>query len=298
MTPRLLLVGPLAVALAVAPRSAAAQPTPGAVAAEALFREGRDLLARGQLAEACTKLEASEKLEPAVGTLFSLGECYEGQARLATAWFAYREAVTLAGRRDDRRRLAAQSRADTLEPRLAHVVIRVPGGAGPYAVRLDGEVVPPDAVGAPLPVDAGSHHVEATSTAAWSQTVNVPADGATVTVDVPSPPVRHEPVGRERLGLGLAVGGAAVLATGAVFGMQAIVKGRDVGAACPSTQCGDAGAVHENGVAKTYADASTVLLPVGAVLAAAGGYLLLTSHATLEPAVSPTTARLNLRWSW
>lgn len=290
---------PLAAAVLFFAATAHAQPAPGAVAAEALFREGRELMARGELAEACKKLEASERLDPAVGTLFSMGECYEGQARMASAWFAYREAVALAGRRDDRRRLEAQKRAGALEPALAHIVIRPPAGAGPRGIVLDGELVPSDAVGTPLPVDPGRHHVEARRTPAWARDVDVTANGATVDVPIPPPPVVREPVARRAAGIGLAVGGAALATTGAVFGLQAIVKGRDANRACTTgLGCSDANAVHENGIAKSYADVSTVLVPVGLALGVVGSYLLWTSRPAIEPAVSPTSARIDLRWSW
>src|SRR5688572_12988629 len=40
--------------------------------AEALFREGRELIKKGNLKAGCEKLEASEKLESSVGTLLNL----------------------------------------------------------------------------------------------------------------------------------------------------------------------------------------------------------------------------------
>ena len=62
---------------------ARAQPSNNAVAAEALFREGRALLEQHEYREACDKLQKSQQLDPAVGTLLGLGHCYELQARVA-----------------------------------------------------------------------------------------------------------------------------------------------------------------------------------------------------------------------
>src|SRR5690348_16754449 len=55
-----------------------------------LFAEGRALLDQGKPAEACSKFEASLKLEPdAAGVLLNLGLCNVQQHKLATAlrWF-------------------------------------------------------------------------------------------------------------------------------------------------------------------------------------------------------------------
>ena len=53
--------------------------------AEHLFQEARVLVERGDYAAACPKLEASQKLEPAVGTQFNLADCYEHVGRTASA---------------------------------------------------------------------------------------------------------------------------------------------------------------------------------------------------------------------
>lgn len=283
------------------------QPSTTAVAAEELFREGRTLLEQRRFTEACAKLDASEKLEPAVGTMFSLGECYEAQSRLASAWFAYRGAAALAAGRSDERRALAQKQADAIEPQLAHVTIRFADPTSRAGISLDGDPIVHDALGTPLPVDPGSHRVE--SGASWSTVVQVPSNGVTVEIAIPAetppapPPVpRRSREGgshvQRTLGLGALGGGVATLAVGAIFGLQAIVKGRDANRTCPVADCSNAGAVHENDVAKTYADVSTALIPIGAVLAAAGGVLLLTSRSSVETTVAPGTARIDVTWSW
>jgi hypothetical protein len=47
-------------------------------AAEALFDQGVRLMKQNSFAEACPKLEESDRIDPAVGTLLYLGECYDG----------------------------------------------------------------------------------------------------------------------------------------------------------------------------------------------------------------------------
>src|SRR3954470_25035714 len=78
-----------------APRPARADVTDKA-GAERLFDQGRKLMEAKQYDEACEKFAASQKLEPAVGTLLNLGECSEKRRLLATAWGYYREALALA----------------------------------------------------------------------------------------------------------------------------------------------------------------------------------------------------------
>jgi hypothetical protein len=292
--------------LASAP-SASAQPAVRDVAAEDLFRQGRELLEQKRYGEACEKLAASQKLDPAVGTLFSLGACYEGAGRLASAWFAYRGAASLAAQRGDRRRVGAQEKADALEPQLAHIAFRLQGGGAAVTVTIDGEPIVSEALPTPLPVDVGAHRVEARGDEAYAVTVEVKANATTVTVVVPTlvhpkapPPPEMQRVGewKHTLGLGLVASGGVALTVGALLGMQAIVKGRDVHSACPGgSSCSNQDAVHTNGTAQTFADAATVLLPVGGLVALGGGFLLL-QRVELRPVVSERSAGLDAGWVW
>src|SRR5690348_1000013 len=64
--------------------------------AEALFEEGRKLMAEGKVAEACPKFADSEQLDASSSTLLNLASCYEKLGRTASAWATYREAASLA----------------------------------------------------------------------------------------------------------------------------------------------------------------------------------------------------------
>src|SRR5687767_12500948 len=66
------------------------------LAAEVLFSEARALMKDGRWEEACPKLEASHSLDPALGTLLNLAECYAKVGRTASAWLRYREAAAVA----------------------------------------------------------------------------------------------------------------------------------------------------------------------------------------------------------
>lgn len=81
--------------------------------AERLFQEGRELMQKGQLDEACARFAESLELEPAVGTLLNLASCMERSGRVPRACELYAEARDLSksSGRDDRARFAEDRRA-------------------------------------------------------------------------------------------------------------------------------------------------------------------------------------------
>ena len=114
-------VGIVAMSLLV---SAAAHAEPTAsdkAAAEALFDEGRALVAAGELKKACARLEASQKLDPGTGTLLYLADAYAKNGRTASAWATFREAAATvrAGRQPDRESIARARRGAGVEARVS-----------------------------------------------------------------------------------------------------------------------------------------------------------------------------------
>lgn len=159
------------------------------VAAEALFEQGRSLVAQGKYAEACPRFADSERLDPSSGTLLNLASCYEKLGRTATAWATYREAASAASATNRSDYLAiAQRHADALAPKLAKLTATVTQPVDGMVVRRDGVEMPRSEWGAPIPIDSGSHTVEAEAPGAksWSTDIDVPQDGALVTVVVPT----------------------------------------------------------------------------------------------------------------
>ncbi|HEU4406129.1 MAG TPA: hypothetical protein VFS43_12770, partial [Polyangiaceae bacterium] len=181
----------LAGALAFAPADVRAEPAGGAdrAVAEALDAEGTALLDQRRYDEACERFGQSYRLLPGNGVLLRLGLCQELQGKTASAWLTFRDAAARARASGDAQseRLAAR-RAAAIEPRLSRLTVRLDADAGAaeqVRVTRDGVSLGRAALGAPLPIDPGSHLIEAIGPAGqrFAQTVVVGAGGAeTVTV--------------------------------------------------------------------------------------------------------------------
>jgi hypothetical protein len=160
------------------------------VTAQALFDQAKRAMAAHDYAEACPKLEASLKLQDALGTLLNLGLCYEHQGKLASAWSRFLEvsAKARAAGQNERARIGRE-RAAALAPKLSNLAVDVPQAsrADGLDVRRDGVVVGPAEWGAAIPADAGEHTIEASAPGRkpWSQTVTVRDGAATARVTVP-----------------------------------------------------------------------------------------------------------------
>ena len=158
--------------------------------AEALYREGRKLMAMGKVAEACPKFAESYRLDAATGTLLNLASCHENEHKLATAWFEFSGAVALArrDRRYDRVRFA-QERLAIIEPRLSYLTVVVPPAVDltGLEIRVDGVVVRSAARGVSTPVDPGDHRVDASAPGhkPWSQQVGITQDAMNIAVSIP-----------------------------------------------------------------------------------------------------------------
>lgn len=217
----------LLVVLGVLSRAAVASADPEA---KRLFEEGRKLLDRGKVDEACRRFAQSHARERAGGTMLNLAECAERDGQLARAWSLYDEAAREYERSNKgSAEKFARGRAAALEPRLAAVTVTVaePIIAG-LVVRIDDDEVAPAARISRF-CDPGSLTVSARAPgrARFETTVEAAA-GAQVTVDVPAlqlrdgdrvpppvPPARGGGGGAGRIVLWTSLG--AGLAGGAVW---------------------------------------------------------------------------------
>jgi tetratricopeptide (TPR) repeat protein len=245
------------VALAFAP-VARAQSTK--IAAEALFEEGRRLVAEGKFAEACPKFESSQQIDPTPGTMLNLANCYEKSGKTATAWASYKEAASLAsavGRADYV--TVAQKRAAALAPGLARVTLNVASPAEGTEIKRDGAAVGRGEWGVAIPVDPGAHTIEAAAPRRkpWSTTVEV-AKGASVAVAVPPLEVQPDAPGP------VATGPGASPATEAPASGTGAAPGATTGT---TTAAQDVPPSHEGNTQRTIA---LITLSAGIVGAAVG----------------------------
>jgi hypothetical protein len=307
------LAAALAVGLAIGSTAlgASAQPhTPTAQELETarnLYKEGKELRAKGDLPGAIEKLLAAHALGNTPVTGIELARTYALAGKLVEAreialsvarlQVASDETEKSAEARTDAARLAAE-----LRPRIPTLRVRVQGVASGEEGHLviDAFEVPDAAIGEPLKVNPGHHAVVLRAgeggTARESRGEVETAEGtsAEITLSVPPPPVTPPPpepppapVAHRNtlvvtLGFGAAiVGGAAGLFTGAA----AISKKNQLSSECNGFQCGpENGGSSDLSTARTYATASTVAFGVAGAGLVVGLIGLLTSGSSAAPA--------------
>lgn len=177
------MIRTITIAITVITWSSAVRAQPVGAEAEVLFREGRDLIAAGKLAEACSAFDESEKLEPAVTTLLNLAACREKLGQLATAWGLFLDAArqTRSASNATNQQLhdVAQARAQKLEPRVSKLTINVPlqSQFDGLEIALGAERVDAGLWNRALPIDGGTYAITARAPGAnqWSTQVTVPA---------------------------------------------------------------------------------------------------------------------------
>jgi hypothetical protein len=109
-----------------APRAAHAQDDKVARAA-ILAREAEDLQQKGNIPEACNKLEESQVLDPRGGTLLDLALCRDKEGRIGTAYnlFVEAEKIAIEEKRNDRV-TTAKVKKNELFLKLPRVTVVVP----------------------------------------------------------------------------------------------------------------------------------------------------------------------------
>lgn len=293
----------------------AAEPQRDPAAAEILFEEARKLLDAGKLPEACAKLEASHRMDPAVGTLLNLGDCNEKRGRFASAWGNYKAAQSLAlSRGDSGRAEFARKKGDAIQPKLSMLTIAVVQSEPGLKISRDGVDVDEAAWGTAIPVDPGPHTVEARAPGKKSVTLKVTfpetsPSSQTLKVDplvgesAAPPPAFLKPGGdalvqtEPTFTTGRIVGfggigvGAVAFGLGAAFAIQAKSAWGDVGDHCDSNASCDAQGLQINEDARAKGNVATVFIVAGLAVAAAGAACLLFWPKPEPP--KPTTAALH-----
>jgi hypothetical protein len=266
--------------------------------AEALFKEGKKLLAEQKVAEACRKFESSYRIDPAPGTLINLALCHEQEGKLATAWGEFNESLQIAKKtnRADRMKIAREH-ISTIEPLLSRFVVIVPDGAAKIAltVEMDGVPLEEGAWGTAIPIDSGEHKaiVRAPKHKTWEKQVVVEQSKvATVVVPKleripdPAPPPQG---GKWKIPVGIsALGVSAVLfGIGGYFGVRALTLGREVTTECNDLVCSEA-TWQKIDDGRGAATAANVLIGVGLAAAATGTFFLITAPRAAKEPPPPT----------
>ncbi len=277
-------------------------------AAEALYKQAKELFDKADYEQACKKFDASQKLDAAVGTLLFLGDCYEKRAMSASAKAAFDRAVELAVKAKDKREKIAAVRAAALKPQVSSLEVRLPEALQTLpglVITRGGVEIPKSNYGVALPLDAGVYTIAASAPGrtSWSAQVTVKDGGETMVVDVqlaeppvvkpvivaPPPPPAPPPEKPSNPGPALRIGGLITLGVGiaggvigGIFGAQAKAKYNQSLAHCRTDQfCNDEG-VSLRDAAKMRAGVATGAFIAGGVLAA-GGIIMLVLAPRLTP---------------
>jgi hypothetical protein len=293
--PRWRVVGPFvvagALAFALALRGGQAS-ADDAATADALFREGRAAMARGDYDEATRRFAESERLQPAPGTRLNLATAESHTGRLASAWEHARASRDELGPTDERRAVA-QKLFEDLDARVPRLTLRSDGKlAAGTRIFLDGTELREGSLGVALPQDPGSHRVLITAPGYLDlplvvslregdreslqirlgerqPTAPLPFASGRPGIDFarPSSPLRT-------VGIVTTIVGGATLAASGIFGALAIGQNGVVGSHCDATGCDDRG-LEASRTGHAFALGSTVTAISGLVLVAGGVVLWL-----------------------
>jgi hypothetical protein len=304
MTKRLLL-GLFAALATSLPSVAHASGADDKAAAQVLFDQGRKLMDQKRYAEACPKLESSQRLDPGAGTLLNLAACYDKNGQSASAWVTYTDAATASQDRHPDWAQRANDRAKALFPTLSRLTIEIPSPPEGVEVKRDGKTLDSGSYGVAMPVDPGHHVVDVTApskkpfhkeldvagqAAQESVVVTLEAVPVQQTAHVELQPVQHTETRNTGRGNGLRIAGLttagvglAGVVVGAIFGGMAIGSKNSAAPNCTSdfTVCNATGKASVDD-AFTFATVSTVSFIVGGIAFAAGLTLFFVAPSSKE----------------
>ena len=271
--------------------------------AEALFQQATQLMDAKRYGEACEKLAGSQDLDPALGTMLYLADCYEHAGRSASAWALFREAADSAQRAGqlDRQRIALE-RASSLEQRLSKLEMRVTADRQVPGLELvvNGAPVPRASWNTQLPVDPGATKIEARAPGKkpWSTSFTLPEGPASKIVEVQKladaphtatpassgrTEAQHGSSAQRTVGYVLVAAGAVALAASSFFGYRAYALNKQSKGECRAdapNACTPDG-VDKREDAKTAGALATIGTVSGGLLVASGITLVATSPAAV-----------------
>lgn len=292
-------------ALSVQPSPAHADDEAGA---EQLFNQARKLMKQERYEEACAKLEASEELDPAAGTIVNLAVCYRKLGKLASAWSRFRKAADIDKRTGNRKRARfARRAAAKLKKRLPSLVIQLADDSiEGIVVMRNGTVVDSVLFGESVYVDPGEHTIEVTADGYEPYSTTIEAfESELSTIEIPALEKIPEPVveekpdepeplvvppiasdkgnpGSGRRTFGLVTSSLGVVSLGVGLGLGFSAKSTwdgafDDGLCDVETLACDAEGQAQTDTARQRALLSTILVGAGAAVAVTGLIVYLTA---------------------
>jgi hypothetical protein len=268
--------------------------------ADALFKEGKQLMSEKRYADACNAFEESYKLDPGIGAQLNIAKCYEEWGKLGRAFSSYQLSEKMARDAGDARADKIKEIIAELDSQVPRLTIRLPKDA-PKGFQVTMDKKPVTVLGEAFVVDPGPKTLEwwvgdgpkkqkivAVERGGESEvTLDVPkgtvvkseggsgggggddqkSQPTTPSVDKPATPGRTQRIG------GIALGGAGVLAIGVSSIMTLSARGKyndalDMYCNGMTNGCSAQGLeiTHE---ARSTANTATVIFLAG--LAAVGG---------------------------
>jgi len=275
------------------------------VAARELFRLGTEDADAGRFEEGLEKFKRVAAVKETAAVRFNLARCEEALGQTGTALADF-ELAEREGRQDPRAEdvsKLAHDRADALRPRVPRLTLILPSPPPQgMVVSLDGGKLASATLGVPLPLDPGSHVVDATAPASSSfhaELVLGAGEAKNLTLAFPSYAsdtndslaARAELASASRRKWGwIAVAAGGVLAVGSglflIFHNDAVAT---VNTDCPNLRCPIAQQAQVLGAesdARTDQGVSIALL-AASVVAVGGGAALLATSPGPKPSATP-----------
>jgi hypothetical protein len=315
-------LNPSVIALLACAFAAIARPA-SAQSADALFQKGLEAMKAGNYGAGCPLLEASYRLDPLPGVLFTVAECETAWGKMTLAVDHYRDFLTTLTtvpaarleRFEERRRIALEkiALASALMPEITLDVAAGADAAG-LVVKRNGVLIERPSYGVTQKVDPGEYVISAEGPGGgvWERRLTL-GERDRIRVDVPWPLPRGESSadtapsekrvadpGSAPSSSGLrpwayvAAGvGVAGLATGVIAGLSAMSDKSAVDANCPNHLCNaDGQSALASG--RTSSLISTIGFSVGVVGIGTTAILFLVTGKKTDPVgslpVTPSVA--------
>jgi tetratricopeptide (TPR) repeat protein len=127
--------------------------------ADALFKDGKKLMADKRYADACAAFEESNKLDPGIGAQLNIAKCYEEWGKLGRAFTTYQAAEKAARAAGDKRADDIKGLITELDSQVPRLTVKLPKDA-PKGFQVTMDRRPITVLGEAFVVDPGPKTLE------------------------------------------------------------------------------------------------------------------------------------------